>query len=203
MEDLTIGKDVFRHYKQTYYVTNNGKVANIITDEEGYVINFRLMKLETSSFGHKRVELHINKEPIKFSIHRMVYEVWIGELIDGMVIEHLDGNPSNNNINNLKQSTQKENIETAIKQNMFNQRWSNNTHIIVYDKLNNTTKGYECIRDFLVDIDAPPYIIKHGSLASLNKRKEYKNRFVIEKTGRKGKGQQTTESVDSEKDAIE
>ena len=110
---------------------------------------------------------------------------------------------NNNNINNLKQSTQKENIETAIKQNMFNQRWSNNTHIIVYDKLNNTTKGYECIRDFLIDIDAPPYMIKHGSLASLNKRKEYKNRFVIEKTGRKGKGQQTTESVDSEKDTIE
>ena len=112
-----------------------------------------------------------------------------------MVIEHLDGNPANNHISNLKQSTQKENIQTAIAQNRFYQMWHNKTHIMVYDKITDEAKGYECVRDFLIDIGAPEYMIKNGGLSGLNKRKEYKDRYIIEKIGRKGRSSQTSERV--------
>ena len=64
--------------------------------------------------------------------------------------------------------------------------YNNKTNIIVYDKYTNTAKGYECVKDFLIDIDAPQYIINHGALSGLNKRTESKERYVVEKIGRKG-----------------
>ena len=197
---ITIGNKNYKHYKDRYYITEYGELASIQFNEQDEVIMFKVLKQETSNFGHKRVEIKINKETRKVLIHRVVYEVWIGELIEGMVIEHLDANPSNNHVSNLKQSTQKENIQTAVMQGRF---WGRKTNILVYDKKYNTTKGYECVRDFLVDIGAPDYMVNHGSLTFLNKRKEYKDRFIDEKIGRKGRSQQTIESVGSEKDTVE
>ena len=71
---------------------------------------------------------------------------------------------------------------------------------MVFDKITNETKGYESVKDFFVDIQAPEYMIRHGGLSSLNKRKDLKDRFIIERIGRKGKSQQTNESVSKEKD---
>ena len=39
--------------------------------------------------------------------HRIVYELHYGEIDDGLVIDHIDGNPTNNNINNLRPVSRK------------------------------------------------------------------------------------------------
>jgi hypothetical protein len=39
--------------------------------------------------------------------HRIVYELLIGEIPEGMIIDHIDGDGSNNNINNLRVVTDK------------------------------------------------------------------------------------------------
>ena len=199
-EIITIGNKNYKHYKERYYITEDGFIASIEFDEFNNVVMFKVLKQESSNFGHKRIELKLNKKPKKVLVHRAVYETWVGELVDGLVIEHLDGNPINNHVSNLKQSTQKENIQTAIMQGTF---WGNKTNIVVYDKKHNTTKGYECIRDFFIDIEAPEYMIRNGGLSMLKKRDEYKDRFIIEKIGRKGRSQQTIESVTQEKDLCE
>ena len=41
--------------------------------------------------------------------HRLVLLAFVGECPDGMVCRHLDGNPSNNALSNLRWGTQKEN----------------------------------------------------------------------------------------------
>lgn len=191
---IEVNKILYKNFVENYWVSKGGDMVNIQFDEDDNVIYLKKLKPSISNFGYLRVEIKINKIPKKVSLHRAVYETWTGELKEGMVIEHLDSNPSNNHYSNLKQSTQAENIHTSMTQGRFSQA-EKGENIIVYDKLKNVTKCYETIKEFFIDIQAPTYMIKNGGLSMLNKRNSYKNRFVIEKIGRKGKSQQTTETV--------
>ena len=47
---------------------------------------------------------------IRISVHRFVYEAFNGPIPDGMEIHHIDGNGSNNKINNLELVTRQQNI---------------------------------------------------------------------------------------------
>ena len=55
--------------------------------------------------GHYQVML--NGE--RLQIHRIVYELFFGTIPDGMLIDHVDGNPSNNSIENLRLATSQQN----------------------------------------------------------------------------------------------
>jgi hypothetical protein len=58
-----------------------------------------------TSHGYRR----INVNGIECRVHRLIW-LWHGrELVDGLVIDHIDNNPSNNHIENLQQITTKEN----------------------------------------------------------------------------------------------
>ena len=37
----------------------------------------------------------------------------------------------------------------------------------------NEYKRYNSVKEFMIDIGAPEYMIKHGGLSSIRKRKEY------------------------------
>jgi len=41
----------------------------------------------------------------KFYIHRLVYEVHVGPIAQGMEIDHIDDNPHNNHVSNLQMVT--------------------------------------------------------------------------------------------------
>lgn len=58
--------------------------------------------------GYLQVELNKDNKAKKFSIHRLVYEYFVGDLISGMIIHHVDENKRNNTPENLKQITHKE-----------------------------------------------------------------------------------------------
>ena len=59
------------------------------------------------STGH----LYVNLATGVFYVHRLVLEAFVGESPKGMECRHLDGNPQNNNLENLKWGTRKQNIE--------------------------------------------------------------------------------------------
>lgn len=101
-----------------YYISNNGKIISF--RDKRTCFQPYIMKDFKTPFGHRRIELKTDIGVRKFFVHRLVYQAWVGELKDGMVIEHLDANPDNNYYLNLKQSTQKENIKTCLKQNRKN-----------------------------------------------------------------------------------
>ena len=172
MKEFNLNGVIFKEtiFKE-YYITNDGEIAKIIF-KDNKLKKFILLEHIISDLGYHRVEIN-NK---KYMIHRLVYQTWSGEkLNENLVIDHKDANPQNNNINNLIQTTQKGNIENAIQHGNFG--YNHNTKIKVYDNITNTTKIYDSIKDFLIDIKAPEYIIKHGGLSSLKKRKEYKRYF--------------------------
>lgn len=55
---------------------------------------------------------HLNRR--KWLIHRLVYAVFVGPLISGLVVCHLDGEKTNNHVDNLLQTTQRENISHKV-----------------------------------------------------------------------------------------
>lgn len=60
---------------------------------------------------------YVNLTPIEggsyktFRVHRLVLETFVGPCPEGMECRHLDGNPSNNLLDNLAWGTREENIE--------------------------------------------------------------------------------------------
>jgi hypothetical protein len=52
-----------------------------------------------------------DKKVYRYLIHRLVADVFIGPCPDGMEVCHIDGNPHNNHVNNLKYATRKENAQ--------------------------------------------------------------------------------------------
>lgn len=49
----------------------------------------------------------------KVLVHRLIYETFIGEIIKGMEIDHIDSNPLNNRLDNLQILTASENNKKA------------------------------------------------------------------------------------------
>ncbi len=184
----------WRNFVRTYYVSETGYVANIKIKDNN-IIHFRQLKFDknkNNNYSRVPIKYEPQKEK-KYLVHRLVYKLFIGELNDNLVIDHIDGNPSNNHYKNLRQVTQKENIKNAMDNGKFGN--NHNISITVFDKETNTINKYNSIKEFLSTLDIN---IGSGSLNELKKYKKYKNRFEIVK-----EGQETIEKVSSEKDTRE
>lgn len=164
-------------YKETrfvnYFISKDGEVAQI-KFFNNRLKSFFLMRQELTKDGYCRVEIN-NKH---YLVHRLVYETWSGDKLNPeLVIDHMDANPQNNNIDNLRQVTQLHNIENAIQHGNFGH--NHNTKIKIINTETDESKIYNSVKDFYIEIDAPKYIINNGGLAIMNKRKEYSKYHVI------------------------
>ena len=174
--DVVINGVIYRSsYVENIYVSETGDAIRVNYYEDNRTIKdiFR-PKQEHCNGGYRRIGYIKTSKTDKrhLLIHRLVYSAWGSEpLSPYLVIDHIDANPSNNNISNLRQVTQKENIRNAVLHGNFGR--SAMKKVRVYDTITNTFKDYNSVRDFLVDIEAPDYMVRHNSLSTIRKRREY------------------------------
>jgi hypothetical protein len=90
-------------YEGMYKVSNTGEVYS---EHSG-----RLLKLRTVSKFYKRAVLSRENKATGHAVHKLVLEAFDRPRPKGMQARHLDGNPSNNKISNLRWGTAKENAE--------------------------------------------------------------------------------------------
>lgn len=78
---------------------------------------FKPLKQAPTKFGHMQVALYDRNKKIHKTqyVHRLVLETFIGKPENGYECRHLDGNPRNNHIRNLKWSTHSENMKDMVK----------------------------------------------------------------------------------------
>ena len=90
-----------------YYVSDQGEVFSTWRGcPSGRVkVNRYLMSQATDDIGRKSVRL--NNKNVR--IHRLVYETFIGDIPNGKLVDHIDRNPSNNNLTNLRIASKFEN----------------------------------------------------------------------------------------------
>lgn len=98
-------------YEKLYQISNCGQVKSLSrsTTRGG------ILKLNKHKSGHLYIKLCKDGKYESFQIHRLVLETFIGLCPVGMECRHLDGNPKNNRLNNLKWGTRSENVRDAIK----------------------------------------------------------------------------------------
>jgi hypothetical protein len=104
MSDV-IWKQVIDHPE--YEISNSGMIRRRINKNhpernKPYVY----IKGEIDKDGHRRVLLGRDK----YSVHRLVYKHFCGELVSGLVICHLNNKREDNRAENLLQATQRVNI---------------------------------------------------------------------------------------------
>lgn len=109
-------KDI-KGYEGKYQVSNTGKVRSL---ERHYMLRASKIciggkELKPYKYhGYLGVRLSKNsKAPIK-KIHRLVLEAFVGDS-GGLHSRHLDGNRENNNLDNLKWGTRKENEADKVR----------------------------------------------------------------------------------------
>ena len=96
-----IWKDV-KNYEDLYQVSNLGQVKS---KKSG-----RILKTPPIKTGYLRLNLLKNGKPKQAYVHRIVAEVFIPQKIGKSEINHIDGDKTNNRIENLEWVTHKENI---------------------------------------------------------------------------------------------
>ena len=98
-------------FEGRYAVTKDGNIFSYAFGEA------RKLNPRPKKNGYYVVTFYVEKKPIYRYVHRLVAESFLG-VVDGMQIDHIDMNRTNNQINNLEIVTQRENIRRQMMSNL-------------------------------------------------------------------------------------
>lgn len=97
--------EIWKTFEEGYSVSNEG---NVRCDKTGYIFVG-----EISNAGYKRINL--NKTKKHYSVHRLVAKAFVPNPDNKSVVNHIDGNKTNNRADNLEWVTPSENDKHAYK----------------------------------------------------------------------------------------
>ena len=92
---------VIEGYNNNYSVSNKGNVKNNKTD--------KILKPRLDRHGYYRLNLRLNRKKKTVMVHRLTALAFILNPENKPCVDHINNNTSDNNINNLRWATHKEN----------------------------------------------------------------------------------------------
>lgn len=99
--------------EQWYEVSNTGRVRR---SAAGQSTNAgRVLRPSKRKTGRLTVYLSFDNRRLQGEVHRLVAAAFIGPCPIGKEVNHLDGNPANNNVGNLEYCTRRENMQHAYR----------------------------------------------------------------------------------------
>ena len=98
-------------YEGLYQVSNMGRVRSLNYMHTGKI---REISQRTKKTGYQDVLLHKNGKRKLWSVHRLVATAFIPNPDNKPEVDHIDTNPSNNNVDNLRWVTSLENRHNPI-----------------------------------------------------------------------------------------
>ena len=91
-------------YENEYLIGNHGTVVSTKFNKN------KVLKQEKTNGGYLRVKLYKNKKYKRYLVHTLVAQAFIKNPKNKNEIDHIDGNPLNNNVDNLRWVTHEENM---------------------------------------------------------------------------------------------
>ncbi len=99
-----------------YYATKSGAVWSGIYKRRIYKRRGLIrLKPSRTQRGHLRVTMRRNGIPISAFVHRAVLLAFVGPCPEGQFTRHLDGDKTNNRLDNLRYGTQSENMQDGFR----------------------------------------------------------------------------------------
>lgn len=113
-----VWKDI-KGYEGLYQVSNLGRVKRLnywngFEYKNGEKILKPTNQKNTPGYYRSKVKLCNGKDKRDFKVHRLVATAFIPNPNNYPIINHIDGNPLNNRVDNLEWCTQKHNMQEAI-----------------------------------------------------------------------------------------
>ena len=111
-ETKRIDKDsaILLGFDYEYIIKNNGEIIS----HARYHNKNMVMKQHISKDGYKSIGLILNGKTTEHRVHRIVACAFVKNPKNKPFINHIDGNKTNNNYNNLEWCSQKENVFHSI-----------------------------------------------------------------------------------------
>lgn len=110
--------------KEVYEVSNTGKVRSVER-----VVSFgknirtspsKILRINDNGHGYKYVTMSNGSLRVREYVHRLVAKTFLPDNFHGLEVNHIDGDKSNNNVNNLEWVTRDENKEHAYLKGLSN-----------------------------------------------------------------------------------
>ncbi|QDI90242.1 hypothetical protein EPH95_02860 [Salicibibacter halophilus] len=150
----TIWRDI-DGYEKYYQVSNTGEVRS--KDREVYngrgfrFSKGRILNKSKTTTGYLKVDLRVNGRRKSVKVHRLVAKAFIENPGNKPNVNHIDGNPINNNADNLEWCTQKENMSHAHETGLVNSNVSKYANEIINEyksdsdtNIRTLSKKYKC-----------------------------------------------------------
>lgn len=169
IENNLIYKDI-PGYEGLYKVSNFGNVFSYGGERKFGKITYTFPAKElkpTLYRGYKIVNLSKNSKIKQFKIHKLVLLAFVGQKpFKDAETRHLDGNPSNNKLDNLAYGTKSENMQDAVKHGtlVFSRTSLTNQDVI------NIAKDKRRIKDIAKSFNTRPSVI-----INIKNKKSFKN----------------------------
>jgi hypothetical protein len=98
-------------YEGIYEVSNLGNVKSFKFNKS------KILKVSKDKYGYLKVNLYKNKKIKTRYIHQLMAIAFLNHTPNGheLVVDHIDNNPSNNNLDNLQITTHRQNISKDRK----------------------------------------------------------------------------------------
>jgi len=100
-----------------YFATKDGRIWSAPRkNSSGHLRKGRFLKPSLNKItGYFKVTLFKNGKPYYHFVHRLILKTFIGPCPDDMEACHNDGNPQNNNLENLRWDTRSNNTKDSMK----------------------------------------------------------------------------------------
>lgn len=143
-------------YEGCYQICENGDIFSL--PRKGTIKNKMKICQRVNKYGYVQVVLMKNNKRKTFLVHRLVANAFVNNDSNLKVVNHIDGNKTNNNANNLEWCSVSENTKHAYRNNLGNFR----EHVM--KNLNNMNK--DCYKHIVLEKYGESYVFSSSSDAA-------------------------------------
>ena len=133
---MEIWKDI-EGYEGHYQVSSKGRIKSI-KKQVGRKESELIMKPFKTWWGYQRINLTKNGKLKMYAVHRLVAQAFIENTDNKPFVDHINGDRTDNRVENLRWCTPKENSENSI----LLRNTGSYKAVLVKDNFGNTFKSY-------------------------------------------------------------